>query len=138
LYIRALSIREQQLRENHPYTANSLNNLAELYRSQGRYTEAEPLYIRALSIREQQLGETHPDTATSLNNLAGLYESQGRYNEAEPLYIRALSILQKTVGNEHPNTQTVMSNYRIMLSQSQPQPSLDKILKEKIIKQKKS
>ncbi|MFM6272300.1 MAG: tetratricopeptide repeat protein, partial [Dolichospermum sp.] len=50
LYIRALSIYEQQLGENHPYVATSLNNLALLYDNQGRYTEAKPLYIRALSI----------------------------------------------------------------------------------------
>ncbi|MGK7945989.1 MAG: tetratricopeptide repeat protein [Microcystaceae cyanobacterium] len=138
LYIRALSIWEQQLGKNHPYIAQSLNNLAGLYHYQGRYSKAEPLYIRALSIREQQLVENHPDTAQSLNNLAGLYRSQGRYSKAKPLYMRAINILQNTVGNDHPNTQMVMRNYRMMLSQSQLQPSLDKILKEKIIKRKKS
>ncbi|MEA5599318.1 tetratricopeptide repeat protein, partial [Rivularia sp. UHCC 0363] len=62
--------------------ANGLNNLAELYRAQGRYSEAEPLYLDALTIRRSQLGAEHPSTATSLNNLAGLYKSQGRYAEA--------------------------------------------------------
>ncbi|NJM99279.1 MAG: tetratricopeptide repeat protein, partial [Phormidesmis sp. RL_2_1] len=52
------------------------NNLAELYRSQGRYGEAEPLFVEALAIRKTELGDRHPDTATSLNNLAGLYRSQ--------------------------------------------------------------
>jgi tetratricopeptide (TPR) repeat protein len=36
--------------------AESLNNLAELYRAQGRYTEAEPLYRRALAIQEAGFG----------------------------------------------------------------------------------
>ncbi len=40
----------------HPDVAQSLNNLAELYRVQGRYAEAEPLYQRALAIREKALG----------------------------------------------------------------------------------
>ena len=39
---RSLAIREKQLEENHPDVAASLNNLAELYRVQGKYTEAEP------------------------------------------------------------------------------------------------
>nr|NCS30880.1 tetratricopeptide repeat protein [Microcystis aeruginosa F13-15] len=39
----ALAIRKQQLGDNHPSTATSLNNLAALYESQGRYSEAEPL-----------------------------------------------------------------------------------------------
>ncbi len=34
-----------------PRLATSLNNLAELYRAQGKYAEAEPLYERALAIR---------------------------------------------------------------------------------------
>ncbi len=34
-----------------PRLATSLNNLAELYRAQGRYAEAEPLHKRALAIR---------------------------------------------------------------------------------------
>src|SRR5262249_27712439 len=43
LYKRALAIREEVLGPKGPDTARSLNNLAELYRSQGKLTEAEPL-----------------------------------------------------------------------------------------------
>ena len=68
--MRALKIKEEQLGGEHPSTATSLNNLAELYERQGKYVEAEPLYVRALKIREEQLGGEHPDTAASLNNLA--------------------------------------------------------------------
>jgi len=98
----ALAIREKQLGPEHPDTAQSLNNLAELYRAQGKYEQAEPLYQRALAIREKQLGPEHPYTATSLNNLAGLYRAQGKYEQAEPLYQRALAIREKQLGPEHP------------------------------------
>ncbi|NJN58210.1 MAG: tetratricopeptide repeat protein, partial [Leptolyngbyaceae cyanobacterium SL_5_9] len=94
----------QLLGENHPLTATSLNNLAELYCSMGRYSEAEPLYVRSLQIYETQLGKDHPNTATSLNNLAGLYESMGRYSEAEPLCVRSLNIMEQCLGTEHPST----------------------------------
>jgi tetratricopeptide (TPR) repeat protein len=76
LYQRALAIREHQLGPNHPNTASSLNDLANLYQDQGKYPETEPLYQRALAIYEQQLGPHHPNTATSLNNLALLYWKQ--------------------------------------------------------------
>ena len=82
--------------------ATSLNNLAELYRTQGRYAEAEPLYRRSLTIREAKLGPDHPDVATSLNNLAGLYRAQGRYAEAEPLYRRSLTIREASSGPTTP------------------------------------
>jgi tetratricopeptide (TPR) repeat protein len=42
--------------------AQSLNNLAGLYDSQGKYAEAEPLYQRALAISEKALGPDHPHT----------------------------------------------------------------------------
>ncbi|NCS80046.1 MAG: tetratricopeptide repeat protein [Microcystis aeruginosa K13-07] len=40
----------------------SLNNLALLYHSQGRYSEAEPLYREAINIFRERLGENHPHT----------------------------------------------------------------------------
>nr|WP_253881000.1 tetratricopeptide repeat protein [Microcystis aeruginosa] len=110
----ALAIIKQQLGDNHPLTAQSLNNLALLYQSQGRYSEAEPLYNRSLAIRKQQLGDNHPDTATSLNNLALLYQSQGRYSEAEPLYKQALAIRKQQLGDNHPNTALSLNNLALL------------------------
>ncbi|MFP4410547.1 tetratricopeptide repeat protein, partial [Coleofasciculus sp.] len=52
--------------------ATTLNHLAELYRTQGRYDQAEPLYLQALDLRQRNLGDDHADVATSLNNLARL------------------------------------------------------------------
>jgi len=72
-----------------------------LYRTQGKYEEAEQLYKRCLEIRETKIGKNHPDVATSLNNLAELYRSQGKYEEAEPLYQRSLGIYEKALGKDH-------------------------------------
>ena len=83
---KALAINESTLGPEHPKTATSLNNLAQLYHDQGRYSDAEPLYKRALAIEEKALGPEHPDTATTLNNLAKMYHEQGRYSAAEPIY----------------------------------------------------
>ncbi|MDZ8227763.1 tetratricopeptide repeat protein, partial [Nostoc sp. ChiVER01] len=90
--------------------ATSLNNLALLYNSQGRYSEAEPLFIQALALRRQLLGDEHPNVATSLNNLANLYYSQGRYSEAEPLFIQALVLRRQLLGDEHPDVATSLNN----------------------------
>ena len=98
---RSLAIREKALGLEHPDVGTSLNNLARLYQSQGRYAEAEPLFRRSLAIREKALGPEHPDVGTALNNLAVLYYSQGRYAEAEPLSKRSLAITEKALGPEH-------------------------------------
>ena len=117
---RSLAIREKQLGENHPDVAQSLNNLASLYESQGKYEEAEPLYRRSLAIKEKQLGEDHPDVATSLNNLALFYNTQGNYTEAQTLSQRALTILKQKLGDQHLHTQkslfaTKMFNVQVLL-----------------------
>ena len=98
-----------------PRLATSLNNLAELYRLQGKFVDAEPLYKRSLAIREKALGPEHPRVAGSLNNLAGLYYQQGKYNEAEPLYKRSLAIWEKALGSEHPHVATSLENYAMLL-----------------------
>ena len=62
------------LGEEHPYVADGLNNLAGLYRLQGRYSEAEPLYQQALEMSRNLLGEDHPNTKIFYNNLLNLRE----------------------------------------------------------------
>jgi tetratricopeptide (TPR) repeat protein len=94
--------------------ATSINNLAALYESQGRYSEAEPLFLQALELTQRLLGDEHPDVATSLNNLAFLYRSQGRYSEAEPLFLQALELRQRLLGDEHPSVATSFNNLALL------------------------
>ncbi|WP_103126915.1 CHAT domain-containing protein, partial [Nostoc cycadae] len=72
--------------------AQSLNNLAELYQTQGKYEQAEPLYLRALTINEKVLGKEHPLVATSLNNFAFLYQTKGDITHATDFLRRGLDI----------------------------------------------
>jgi hypothetical protein len=72
--LRSLEIREHQLGADHPSVATSLNNLAGLYKSQGKYSAAEPLYLRSIQIFEQVLGSEHPNTVTVKKNYALLRE----------------------------------------------------------------
>jgi tetratricopeptide (TPR) repeat protein len=91
--------------------AASLNNLAGLYESQGKWAEAEPLYDEALAIRRTLFGaRPNNGLAASLNNLAGLYESQGKWAEAEPLYDQALAMLEHILAPNHPNIKIVRNN----------------------------
>ena len=60
----AVRLSEREFGPDHTSVAQSLNNLAELYRAQGRYEAAEPLFKRALAIAEKALGPDHPDVAT--------------------------------------------------------------------------
>ena len=111
-YSKAIELQQQLGLEEA--LAHSLNNLAALYDSQGRYEQAEPLYIQALEIYKRILGENHPDTASSLNNLALLYDSQGRYEQAEPLYIQALELTKRINGENHPDYARSLNNLALL------------------------
>ncbi|TAE83429.1 MAG: tetratricopeptide repeat protein [Oscillatoriales cyanobacterium] len=75
----------------------SLSYLAKFYKSQGRYSEAEPLFLQALQVDRLALPEDHPRLGDRLTTLARFYEFQGRYLEAEKLYLEALEIDRRSL-----------------------------------------
>ena len=72
-----------------------LNNLAGLYRAQGRYEEAEPLYRRALAIAEKALGPEHPNVVRIKENYAPLLSERDRATR-RPLWRRLLGGLGRS------------------------------------------
>ena len=75
--------------------AQSLNNLAELYKAQGRNSDAEPYYKRSLAIGEKALGAEHPDVATIQEKYAEILRKMNRKAEAEKLEAQAKAIRAK-------------------------------------------
>ncbi|NJN72151.1 MAG: tetratricopeptide repeat protein [Limnothrix sp. RL_2_0] len=63
-----MEVTKEKFGESHLGVAGSMNNLASLYESQGKYAAAEPLYKEALSLFESLLGADHPSTATVREN----------------------------------------------------------------------
>jgi tetratricopeptide (TPR) repeat protein len=116
LYREALSINEKALGPEHPATATSLNNLAQLLRNQGGLAAARPLYERALAICEKTLGPAHRETARSLSGLALVLQAQGDFAGARPLFERALAIREEALGPDHPATATSLSNLAALLT----------------------
>jgi hypothetical protein len=63
----------------------TFNNLAVLYKSQGRYAQAELLYRRALAIFAAELRPEHPTLLACQENLALLLHAMGHQSETAPL-----------------------------------------------------
>ena len=78
----------------------SLNNLAEVYRMEGRFADAEQSAREGLALRESAFGPNDASVADSLNTLALARHAQGHPAEAEALYRRALGIWEQTLGAE--------------------------------------
>ena len=75
--------RQSELGDDHQDTLETKNDLAVLYKEQGRYDEAEPLLRQAIKGRTEKLGPQHPHTLASIKNLIDLYEIWGKRKEAE-------------------------------------------------------
>jgi eukaryotic-like serine/threonine-protein kinase len=86
-----------------------MNNLAEVYRDENRYPEAEALQNQAPEISRRILGREHPETLTSINNLADVYAAEGKYTRAEVLFSQTLQIRRRALGPEHPDTLLTIS-----------------------------
>jgi tetratricopeptide (TPR) repeat protein len=114
-----LAICEGQLGSQHPVTAEVLTNLAELYRDQCRYEQAEPLFARALVIQEHALTANHPDIAKTLHGFAGFHAGQGTLQTAAVLYRRALTIREHVYSQHHPKTSETRENLQAVLHRLQ-------------------
>lgn len=90
--------------------ARALVDLAELYRGQARFGEAEVLFQRAIALIESLQGDAHRLLVRPLNSLALVYRAQGAYAQAEPLAARALTIAERMHGSDHPATASVVGN----------------------------
>jgi hypothetical protein len=91
-------------------TLTSMNNLASVLTSQGKYEEAEAMHRKELAICEKVLGPEHPSTLTSMSNLAGVLNRQGKY-ESLPLYKRACAGYEAVLGKDHPTTRACHQHY---------------------------
>ena len=87
---------------DHPNVATTLDHIALLYQSQGKYADAEQLYRRSLAIGEQTLGKDHPNVAGTLSGLRSLYRAQQKFDEAILLQRRVVAIHEVKLSADHP------------------------------------
>lgn len=105
----------EQFGEDDLRLALSLNNLAAVYHTQGKYTMAEPLYQRSLAIKERLHGEEHSEVALNVHNLAVLYSARRMYPVAEKNYKRAIDIKSKLYGEYSPELSNTLKYYAQLL-----------------------
>ena len=96
----AIDLLEKNGGEENIDGAYSMNNLANIYRIQGRYSEAEVLYKKSLNILKRASGKDTIDVAASMANLANLYMAQGKCMEADLLLKKSKKISEKILGKK--------------------------------------
>jgi serine/threonine-protein kinase len=81
--------------------AQSLIDLGNVRRLQGRYPEAESLIDEGTKLFAKSQGEDHPNVAFGLTSLATAYYYEGRYDLAEQEARKALAIAEKSSKTSH-------------------------------------
>ena len=114
---RALVIRRKLKKADY---AESLEELAGLYRDKGLYAESEPLFQEAMEIRTRTQGESHPDYADTLHEFGTMYLEKNDLGKAEEYICKALLIRKKRLGADHPDVADSLSKLaEVRLEQDQ-------------------
>lgn len=116
MYLEALKIREEVLGIYSEKTLITKNNLAGLYKDQGRYAEAEKLYLSSIPVCEAVYGVESKLLLTLKDNLAQLYQALGKYEEARRLLDEVIDIKTSVYGSESPFMATSMGNLGVLLT----------------------
>ncbi len=108
MYKRALDLRRRRLPALRPEIAESMNNLAEVYRLEGRYWEARNLTQAAVRALEQADPQS-PDMPVFLNNWAGLERDLQHLDRAEQLLHKAWNIAERSNKPEDGSLAIIMN-----------------------------
>jgi tetratricopeptide (TPR) repeat protein/CHAT domain-containing protein len=129
---------EKEFGKEHNNYAESLNNLAMLFKEMGAYDKAEPLFIESMDIYKKTLGPNNPEYATALNNLATFYFDLGKYDKAEPLFIESSAIRKKSLGQNHPSYAQSLNNLAMFYKKLGNYPKAEPLLGEALNSLKES
>ena len=77
-----LARQEKVLGLEHSDTLTTMNNLALVLDSQGKYEEAELMNRQTLALEEKVFEHEYPVTLTNMNNSAEVLRGQEKYEEA--------------------------------------------------------
>ncbi|HZY86994.1 MAG TPA: serine/threonine-protein kinase, partial [Gemmataceae bacterium] len=98
---RALRLRQDRLRPDHPDVAASLHSLGNLRHMRGEYDAAEKMYRKALSLRRNAAPPNSLPIADTLFILGWLLWEKGEDAEAEKLLSEALELRRGALGEDH-------------------------------------
>ena len=108
-------------------TADTLVELALVYRREGRLSEAEDLYRRAIATyRDEPAAKYLP---VALHNLGQVLIEQQNTKEADRLLREAIAIWEKQLGPEHPDVAAGLTSLGILLTSKNKLSEAESVLR---------
>src|SRR5579883_2891788 len=87
---------EHSRRTNSCKTIKAMKNLADLYITAKRYSEAEPVLLQIIRIQQSLFGIQNIAIADTLISLGDLYDLEKSFDAAEGMYARAALIIRSS------------------------------------------
>ncbi len=128
LWVAALQEAEE-FAESDERLIQTLEGLAEAYRKQGKFRQAEKPARQVLETYRQLHGNDHLRTATAANNLANIYHMQQKYGQAEPLYKHALTVKTRLQGAREPDVIQLLLSYSDLLQKTHREAEAENLIK---------
>ena len=88
----------------------SKENLAEIYRQQGKFSLAEKLFLESIKGAVAEYGEEDSLVIQARSHLAQLYEDTGKLKKALLLHQQVYEVDLALLGEAHPNTAGDLNN----------------------------
>lgn len=98
---KALSIRMDKMKKNHPDLADSYCYLGDVYYHTADFPKAFTYYTKAHNIRLEVLGDLHLETSDSYMNIGNVYFAFCDYDKALEYSTKALHIRKEVLGEKH-------------------------------------
>ncbi|WNI30070.1 caspase, EACC1-associated type [Streptomyces sp. ITFR-6] len=111
LYKEVAEARSRVLGPEHPYTLETLDNLAASYDDVGRTQEALRLREWVAEARTRVLGPDHPDTLATFHHLAASYSFLGRNRQAADLEEWVAAARTRVLGPDDPDTLDLLADF---------------------------
>ncbi len=128
LWVAALQEAEE-FGESDERLIQTLEGLAEAYRKQGKFRQAEKPARQVLETYRQLHGNDHLRTAMAAHNLAAIYHMQQKYGQAEPLYKHALTVKTKLQGAREPEVIQLLLSYSDLLQKTHREAEAENLIK---------
>ena len=115
---------------SHVSVGRSQFQLAELYRAQGQYREADTPYKLALWIFEQRLPPASLETEQVVMRLVSSYSEQKQWQRVNVLLLHWFDLTKQALGPDAPQTVQAMSNLAAFYRKTHRDSEADKIQRQ--------
>ena len=133
-----MAIRRKRLGNQHPFVAQSLDNIGTVYLRQPKQAEGEPLFKEAFEINRKAVGTVHPVVGSNLNNFALVYVNTDGPPQAEEHFRHVLDLDKKITGEANAGLAGANQSLGVVLTRERKFAEAERYLREAIAMKQKT